>query len=183
MNAVRIAHGAAKEYIPILLVALGVALVTTLVAAFINSVHQVGADEMVAQEHVATPGPDGMQTLGVVDWGVRLTVPLAPEMPAMKYAKQSDSSIGLSTEDLEKFGPACRASRNALGALMRVPAGTLGSYSDKSANVQFVQTIGQYDYGYVVPGGDCTGAGTAQIVNRERSILIEALVSLAPFGE
>jgi hypothetical protein len=173
----------ATEYSSIFLVAVGVAVVSTLGIAFLQGANQVGAEEVEVQETAAVPGPDGMQTLVIKDWGVRVEVPLADAMPAVKYARQSDSSVGISSADLEKAGPECRAGRNGLGAIIRVPAGTFAAFSEKTTNVQFIKTVGQYDYGYGAPGGTCVSLNTGQIINRERSVLTEALSSLAPFGE
>jgi hypothetical protein len=163
----------ATEYSSIFLVAVGVAVVSTLGIAFLQGANQVGAEEVEVQETAAVPGPDGMQTLVIKDWGVRVEVPLADAMPAVKYARQSDSSVG----------PECRAGRNGLGASIRVPAGTFAAFSEKTTNVQFIKTVGQYDYGYGAPTGTCVSLNTGQIINRERSVLTEALSSLAPFGE
>jgi hypothetical protein len=183
VSAHRLMPNVLTEYGSIVLVAVGVTVVSTLGIAFWQGANQVGAEEAEVQETAAVPGPDGRQTLVIKDWGVRAEVPLADVMPTLKYARQSDSSVGISTADLEKAGAECRAGRNGLGALIRVPAGTFASFSEKTSDVRFIKTVGQYDYGYSSPSGTCSSLNTEQIINRERSVLTEALSSLAPSGE
>jgi hypothetical protein len=172
----------ARDLGPVLLVAITVALLSTLAGAYLDHVHQVDAEEISGQrEYAAVPAADGTQVLTLADWGVKLTVPLAGEMPTLSYAAQSDSSVGLSTKDLAALGDACRASRNGLGSLVRMPAGAYAPTTASSPTYTYIATFGAHDYAYLAPRNDCLAMpGAGFLLNREESILYGALGTLSP---
>lgn len=165
---------------PIFLVAVGVAFSSTLVGSVFDHVHQVDAEELGARSYAAAPGPGGTQVLTIPAWGVSLPLPLALEMPALSYASQSSVSVGLSTTDLTQLGPACRPERNGLGALLRLPAGSYSATTQGQGRYSYIATIGQYDYAYEAPIGNCSGTEVGNAITvREQSILTAALSSLS----
>jgi hypothetical protein len=164
-------------------IAVTVAFASTLAGSVLDRVHQVDAEALVASEAQAAVADGGTQRLEIKDWGVQLTLPLAAELPVVRYASQSKSSVGLSSADLAQMGPECRASRNALGSLVRLPGGTFGQTKRGSTIEYFVATVGGYDYAYQLPQGSCTDlAGAQPVVNREVAVIREALGTLAPLA-
>ena len=165
---------------PVFLVAVGVAFGWTLAISVFDHVHQVDAEELGARPHPAVPGPGGTQVLTIADWGVSLTVPLAPEMPTLSYATQSSDSAGLSTTDLAQLGPACRPERNGLGSLLRLPAGSYSETAQGQGQFYYIATIGDYDFAYESPAANCAGTDAGEAITvREESVLTGALSSLA----
>src|SRR5476649_2166739 len=113
----RLFHGQftrVRELGSIFLVAVGVALISTLAGSVVDHVHQVDAEELTGAETTALPAPGGNQVLDLKDWGLKLTTPLAAAMPALSYTTRAGDTVGLSSADLAKLGPDCIASRNAL---------------------------------------------------------------------
>jgi len=162
-------------------VAVVVALASTMAGSVLDHIHQVDAETVAATEKPAKAGPDGMQTLNVADWGVSLTVPLAAEMPLLTYTDHGGTSIGLSAADLTKVSTACTSSKNALGSIVQLAA---GSYIEAATrgnwHARFINTINSHDYVYLYPQTACTEKAEAvPIVNREVSIITEAMDSLA----
>jgi hypothetical protein len=173
-------YGFVKELAPVLVVALVVVAISTLGESAFTKFRQAGAEEHASPETASIAGPAGFQTLTIKDWGVQLKLPLAAEMPLVLYATESPSNIGFSSSDLEKYGAKCLAGKNALGALTRIPAGQFANYAKGAMNATFVGTVGQYDYAYdASPGGCADTETTSEIVNREVSVLSEALSGLA----
>jgi hypothetical protein len=157
-------------------------MVTTLAGAFLDRVHQVDAEEISGQRvYAASSIANGNQVLTLAPWGVKLTVPLAKEMPTLSYAVQSGaSSLGLSTADLAALGPDCTAARNGLGSLARMPAGTYTDTSGRNAAYNYITTLGAYDYAYIAPSGNCAALpGASFLLNREESILYGSLSTLS----
>jgi hypothetical protein len=165
------------------IIAVTVAFASTLAGSVLDHVHQVDAEGLVAGEAQAAASDNGMQRLAIKEWGVQLTMPLADALPVVSYAEQSKSSVGLSAEDVSQLGPECRASRGALGTLVRLPGGTFGQTKRGATIEYFVATVGGYDYAYQLPQGSCTDLTGAQpLVNREVAVIREALGTLAPLG-
>ena len=172
-----------RDLRPVLLVAIGVTVAGTVVGAVSDHVHKVSADEVSAQEVKAVVSGTN-QTLSLGQWGLQFVTPYdAAQMPVLSYANESSSSVGLSSADLEKLGTECGAAQNALGDIVRQDAGTYGkTLAQPGSNV--VATLGQYEFVYNFPKGAC-GESTqgSAIVNREESILLEALGSLGPVSK
>lgn len=165
---------------PLLFVAVAVVLAGTVTGAYFDHVHKVAADE-VSIAAVQAVASGNVQTLTIGQWGVQVAVPFAAEMPLLSYANESAQSVGLSSADLEKLGPQCGASKNALGALTRNAAGSYGSTVKADAGSNLVATIGEYEYVYKFPQGSCSDTEAGRIIiNREESVLLEALSTLAP---
>lgn len=180
MNVVSKAVGVVTELKSVFFVAIGVTLASTIAGSVVDHQHQVIAEERVLHEIVAVPGA-GSQTLTIPDWGVQVTVPLAPEMSLLRYAGDSQESRGLSSAELVKYGQACAADRNALGTLMRYPVGTYATGVKPGWGSNMVATVGDYDYVYQFPQNSCSDNDAARaIVNREESVLLEAFSSLTP---
>ncbi|HVQ43386.1 MAG TPA: hypothetical protein VMT30_00245 [Candidatus Saccharimonadia bacterium] len=172
---------AARELGPVLMVAVGVSLVSTFAGAWLDHIHQVDAESRANKLVVAAPGPDGSQTLTVGEWGVTLVLPLARQLPLVSYAGQGGSGIGLSAEDVRKLGEACGADHNALGALLRLPGGSFVASSRHNGVDYFIATLAGYDYVYHVAPTACLDTpGAVGVVNRETSIIREAMTTLAP---
>ena len=94
-----------RELGSIFLVAVGVALVSTLAGSVFDHVHQVDAEELTAATTTAIPTAGGNQVLSLKDWGLQLTMPLAAEMPAISYTTRPGDTVGLSSADLAPLGP------------------------------------------------------------------------------
>jgi hypothetical protein len=169
-----------RELWPIFFVAVAVAVFSTAAGSVFDHVHQVDAEELTAAEVTATPTGEGMQTINVADWGVSLTLPLAQDMPAVRYTTRSGGSVGLSSIDLEKMGPACLASRSGLGSLVRLPGGNFADAVHGNPAMHFIATINNYDYVYYAAQNACTDQpGASTIVNREESAIFASLDTLA----
>ena len=181
-----VSHGKfthARELGSIFMVAVGVALASTLAGSVLDHVHQIDAEALTGAEATATPTGAGYQELALKDWGMQLTMPLGPDMPAMTYTTRPGNTVGVSTADLAPLGPDCIASRNGLGVLLRSPVGTYANGKHGSTIQYYIAQIGSYEYTYEMPQNDCTDSGSGtQIVNRETSILIGSLPTLAPVG-
>ena len=169
-----------RELWPIFLVAVGVALMSTLAGSVLDHVHQIDAEGLTAAETAATPGTGGTQVLLFSNWGVQLTAPLAPDVPTLKYTTRSGNTIGVSSADLAALGSTCHASQNALGVFKRAPLGTYDSSRHGGPIEYFITTIGQYEYTYTLPQTACTNTETGHvIVNRETSAIVSSLDTLA----
>lgn len=172
-----------RELWPIFFVAVAVAVFSTAAGSVFDHVHQVDAEELTAAEVTAVPAAGDTQVVSIADWGVSLTLPLAADLPAVRYTTRSGSSVGLSSLDLEQIGPACLASRSGLGSLVRLAAGDFASSVHGNPAMHFITTIGDHDYAYYSAQSTCTddpAAGT--IVNREESAIFAALDTLAATG-
>jgi len=182
MVGVQTATKSVHELGPIFAVAVGVALVTTLVGSMLASFHQVAAEDLAVRSGAATAGPDAStQTLVLGDWNAQLNLPLTNEMPLVAYAEHSASSLGLSSADAAKLGPDCLASRNALGSVLRSPLGTYARSAHHGPIEYFIAAIGSYEYTYQMPQTACADTPLGQaLVNRETSFIISSLDSLAP---
>jgi hypothetical protein len=180
MQRVKSAATTARELVPALAVAVAVVLVWTLGAAWVASFNQADAEDKRSHEIEAAAGPNGQQTLAVKDWGVQLTAPLIKEMTLLRYASQSDVTVGLSTAELVEFGDKCKAGKNGLGALIRLGAGSYIEYSKTDPRANYIKTIGDYDYVYQSPQNACADyPGARNVIIREKSVLYEALQSLS----
>lgn len=172
-----------REFSSVLMVAVGVTLVGTLIGAVADHVHQVDAEAMPVAETKAVPGV-GSQVLAIHEWGVQLVLPLAEELPLVSYVSQSSESVGLSSADLSALGADCRASRNGLGTLLRLPQGSYAAYASRDASAHFVGALGQYDYAYQTPHNACANKpGAPELLNREMTVLSETWKSLAPIAK
>jgi hypothetical protein len=172
-----------SDFWAVFLVAVAVVVASTLAGAWLDHLHQVNAEDMTTKTSSAVPGPNGYQTLTISEWGVQLELPLADELPTVSYGSQGGSSIGLSSADVEKLGPACAAGRNALGAVVRMPRGSFAAPFAEGTLNYFIATIGEYDYAYQISPTACIDQpGENGTVNRETSIIREAVGSLRPVG-
>ena len=163
------------------LVAVSVAAFSTLAGSVFDHVHKVDAEELSGITVDAKPVADAQQRLTLASWGVTLTLPLAAELPLVRYTTGSGSSVGLSSQDLEKIGSACSASHAGLGNLVRLPAGSFTAAVHGDPSMHFIATITDHDYVYKSPLNNCSSSAvTSAIVNREESAILNALDSLAP---
>jgi hypothetical protein len=151
-----------------------------LAGSVFDHVHKIDAEEFMTGETSAAPDPAGTQSITVSDWGVQFTAPLAAKLPTLKYTTRNGDAIGFSSTDLEQHGTACIAGRNGLGSLLRFPTGGFAKSVNADFPKIFIATINGYDYADQKPQNACsdTTAG-AEITNREVSIFIAALDSLA----
>jgi len=169
------------ELWPIFFVALAVAVFSTAAGSVFDHVHQVDAEELTAAEVTAAPAAADTQLVTIADWGVSLSLPLATDLPAVRYTTRSGSSVGLSSLDLEQIGPACLASRSGLGSLVRFGQGDYAASIHGNPAMHFIATIGDHDYAYYAAQNACTDDPAASvIVNREESVIFGALDTLAP---
>lgn len=172
-----------RELRPVFFVAVGVTLVGTITGSVLDHQHQVAAEEQVNKETVAVAEAGGKQTLAIKEWNVQVAAPLAAEMSLLRYAGDSTESLGLSSAELVKYGENCSASRNALGTLLRYPAGTYVAASKPGWGSNMVATVGAYDYVYQFPQNSCADNDAARaIVNREESVMLEAFGALEPLA-
>ncbi len=185
--AARAAH-TIRELGPVFLVTLAVVVVATLAGAAISRRSPIDAEQVSAPAIQATAGPldasgQPTQIVAIPSWGVAATLPLATDLPLVSYVNHGDVSLGLATTDLAALGPACTAARDALGLLSRVSHGASPLPIPKGAISYVLTTIDGYDYRYQTAQTACTNteAGHA-LVNRQTSILREALSSLAPLA-
>ena len=164
---------------PVFVVAVAVALLSTLVGAVVDHVHQVDAEALASQQFTAQATSATQQTLALNDWGLQATFPLAPEMPLVVAASHGTSSLGLSSVALAKYGPACAADRNALGSLSRYPKGA--AVQEHGGAISYVVAeIGDYKYVYQMPNGACSQSGSAPaLTTQQTSVLREYLGGLA----
>jgi hypothetical protein len=161
------------------MVAVGVALVSTLAGSVFDRVHQVDAEALVRDTVAARPAGD-QQTLVVPEWGVQATIPLAAEMPLLSYSAHGQSSIGLSSAGLVSYGPLCSAARNALGVLVRYPLGGFDQRSEGAVMQYFLAQVGQFEYAYQLPQTSCLQADPHRpLINQQTSVLREALGTLS----
>jgi hypothetical protein len=172
----------ARELWPVFIVAVGVALASTLAGSIFDHRHQVAAEDFGAASVAAVAGPDNTQIVKISDWSVQITLPLATELPLLRYAPHAGASVGFSSADLEPLGTACQAGHDALGTLIRASKGTTASVNGPGGVPRyFIAGVGDYDYVYQMPQNACTHNDTAQtLVNRETSIIREALDTITP---
>lgn len=170
-----------RELGPIFIVAVAVALASTLAGSVFDHIHQIDAEALAPGQATSTAVAAGaQQTLILKNWGVQATTPLAAAMPLISYVGHDQTSIGLSSANLQKLDPACTASQNALGALIRYPHGTYGAYAHDTAIEYYLVQVGDYDYAYQLPAGACAQIPGAQVlINQQTSVLREALGGLA----
>jgi hypothetical protein len=169
-----------RELGSIFLVAVGVALASTLAGSVVDHVHQVDAEELTGAEATATAAGTS-QVLTLKDWGLTLTLPFGTELPAVTYTTRPGDTVGISSADLAPLGPDCIASRNGLGVLLRSPIGSYANARHGSTISYYITAIGNSEYSYEMPQSDCSDiAQVNPIINRETSIVIGSLPSLAP---
>ena len=172
-----------RELGPSFLVAVSVAIFSTLAGSVLDHVHKVDAEELSGVVINAKPIEGAQQRLDFTSWGVTLNLPLAAELPTVRYTTGSGDSIGLSSQDLEKLGPACIASHAGLGNIVRLPAGTFTSAVHSDPSMHFVSTINGHDYVYKTPLSACAATSAASaIINREESAVLNAMDSLSPLS-
>jgi|SRR6185369_12033473 len=170
-----------RELWPIFLVAVGVALASTLAGSVLDRVHRIDAEELTAAVATAVQGPDNTQVIDFKDWGVRLTAPLGADLSSVQYTTRSGDAVGVSSTTLAPLGANCLASRNALGVFRRAPLGSYASSKHGGSIEYFAGSVGQYEYTYQLPQNACTDTEAGHtVVNRETSALIQSLDSLAP---
>jgi hypothetical protein len=172
--------GWARGMMPVLGIAVAVVVMGTLTGYAWDRVHQATADESISKGVQAKAGPNGTQILQISEWGVTATFPLASEFPLLSYAVQpGGNTVGLSSVDLAKVGPACRPGGNALGTLVRYPTGSYGTSVQAMAGSNVISTVGSYDYIYAFPQNTCADHTEAMtIINRETPVVLEGLGSL-----
>ena len=161
----------------VLALSLGVALVFTVAASVFDQFHGVAAEDLYAREASAVAAGDQTQRVDIKDWGVQLSLPLGTDAPLLRYAVEGTDSVGLSTVDLEKYGPKCSAGRNAAGVLVKL---TTGSDSAKLAWLRghLMGSFGGYDYVYEKPTSSCASVVQASDVAVETGMVIEGYGTL-----
>jgi hypothetical protein len=170
-----------RELGPVLLVSMAVVLIGTLAGSLFDRGQRVGAEGLDVPVVTAQPAEGGTQVVDLGGWGVRLVAPLAPELPALRYTVGGGNSVGLSSADLEQVSPACSAGHSGLGTLVRLGSGGFSAAYNGNPAMHYVATIGGHDYAYQSPHNACSDVPAAsEIINRETSIIFEALASLAP---
>jgi hypothetical protein len=168
------------ELSPVLLVAVIVTLVGTITGSVLDHRHQIAADAQGTGTTWAVAGADQTQLLSFKDWGIQVSLPLVSELSLTGYSGQSASSRGLSSSELTKLGPQCDANNNALGTLMRYPAGTYAQAEKHALGENVLTTLGGYDYVYRFAQNSCVDSEIARvIVNRQESMLLDDLGSLS----
>ena len=168
-----------RELTFVFAVAVSVALLSTLAGSILDNVHKVDAEQLTGAEVSASVTSSGNQQIMLSQWGVQLSVPLAAEMPTIRYTTRSGDSVGLSSVDLEKMGSACTASHGGLGNLVRFPAGGFAASVHGDPSEHFIGTIADHDYSYQTPVNACSNtAAASKIINVEESVLFGALDSL-----
>jgi hypothetical protein len=159
-----------------------VTLSATLAGSVFDHVHQVDAEALRSNDVTAVAQGE-QQLVAIPDWGVQLTLPLSPGLSLMRYAAQSPMSVGLSTADLAALGEDCRAGRDGLGALLRLPAGSYATYAGRDVSMHFIAQVGGYDFAYQTPHNACSSLpGASEIINREMIMLSGAWGTLEPTG-
>jgi hypothetical protein len=180
VNVLKTAAGQLRDLWLVFMVAIAVVVASTLVGSVVSHLHQADAESVSSSSVAAVPASGGNQILGIKGWGVQLTFPLNSALPLLSYATTASNSVGLSASDLMKLGADCQPSQNALGTLIRMPAGTFAKTPRSSTMQLFVSTVGSYDYVYQMAQGDCsdTPAGSA-LVNQETAMLRPELGTLS----
>ena len=171
--------GGVRGLLPVLGIAVGVAVLGTATGFAWDHVHKVAADEIIDRGTPAEVGPDGTQVLKLPAWGVAATLPLVSELPLVSFAPEAGDTVGLSSADLMKLGVECQPARNALGSITRYPTGAYGTTVKARVGANVVSTVDAFDYVYQFPQTACADkdAGVTT-VNRETAIVLEALGSL-----
>jgi hypothetical protein len=152
-----------------MIVSVAVAVAFTVVASVFDDYRQVAAENLRGSEVGAVPAGNA-QVLKFDDWGVSLTVPYGVGMPQVRFAAQGPDSYGLSSSEVEKAGQACMASNNAVGVVVRVPAGTPLA-SDQGRVPQSLGEVGQYNYVYETPVSACAATGAAAQAKNESMVI------------
>lgn len=150
-----------RSLIPVLFVALGVALAFTVVAAVFQRFHQVSAEDVHVPTVDAVVAANGTQVLSIGNWNVQLVLPLGKDMPLVNYAGMGADSVGLSSAPLASLDPKCSAQANALGSILRLPAGSFAHYPSSSQTKVFLANVGDSDFVYQMPFSTCTGGEVA----------------------
>jgi hypothetical protein len=167
-----------------LVVVVGVALIFTVSASVFEQFHQVAAEDLNIHEvPAATTQAGSQQVINLQSWGVELTLPLGHGLPLMSYAVQGPDSVGLSSADVEKYGPDCAAGRNAVGALLRVQPDGVGRYLTASQRGMVMGQVGGYDYVYQLPSNSCMNLPPAANLAAQESLLIEGVGTLGPMSK
>jgi hypothetical protein len=170
-----------RSMVPVLAIAVSVAVGGTLTGFAWDKVHRATADDPAVTGTPAVAGPaPNTQTLKLSNWGVVATLPLAPELPLLSYAMlPGGNAVGLSSADLMKLGADCQPGGNALGTLVRHPAGAYGTSVKAMTGANVIATVGSYDYVYQFPQNACANQPAAMTtINREAPIVLEGLGSL-----
>lgn len=161
------------------MVSLAVAFFSTAAGSVFDHVHQVDAEELTGAEVTAAAAVGGRQVVAIPDWGVHLTLPLAADMPAVRYTTRTGSSVGLSSVSLEQLGSACLASHSGLGSLVRLGAGEFDREMQGNSSMHFIGTIAGYDYAYFAPQNGCSDSPEASnMINVQESVIFGGLETL-----
>lgn len=155
-----------KDLGAVTLVSVGVAVVFTVAASVFDQFHQVAAEDVGGNEVAAVVGSDHTQVLKVDQWGITLTLPLGSDMSTIKYATQGPDSIGLTSEGVEKIDSVCTAEANAVGVVVREPAGAHSSNSPVQGQAS-LGTIGNYEYTYERPDSACEATQASEFASQE----------------
>jgi hypothetical protein len=157
-----------KEMGAVALVSVGVALVFTFVASVFDQFHQVAAEDLGSNEVAALAGADNTQVLRLDQWGVSLTLPLGSDMAVVKYAAEGPDSVGLSSAAVEKIASVCTASHNAVGVIVRAPAGAqLNTKQALAQGETSLGSIGGYTYMYERPDSSCEATRASVLASAE----------------
>jgi hypothetical protein len=169
-----------RELWPVFVIAVAVTILGTLSGSLFDKIHKVDAEEISTTTVGAKDAGDGTQVIDISAWGVRMSAPIAAELPTLRYTTGSGDSVGLSSADLEKLSPACSAGRSGLGTLVRLSAGSFQKSAHGDPTLHFIGTINGHDYAYQSPINACADTPSASdIINRETSIIFSSLETLA----
>lgn len=172
--------GGVRGLMPVFWVAVAVTLAGTVTGSVIDRVHRVNAEQQAAKAVKAEAQGD-KQVLKISQWGVQAVLPLAAEMSLLSFDSESPDAVGLTSADLAKLGVNCLANHNALGSILRYPAGSYGTTIKVTVGSNMVATVGGYDFVYQFPSNSCTDTNAGMsIVNREMPVVLDSLGTLAP---
>ncbi len=174
---------ALRELVFVLAVAVGVAFMYTAAASVVSQFHQVAAEDLNVHQVPAVKGSNNTQILTFPQWGVMLTMPYGQGMGLMNYATQGPDSVGLSSADLASYKSACGANTNALGAVVRVPAGSLASYPEQTRRGFDLGTFGNYEYVFQMPQNPCMGVVPAANIAAQEGMVVEGDGVLGPVSQ
>lgn len=153
--------GAVRDLVPVLIVAIGVALAFTVAAAAYTRFHQVAAEDVAMPVVSAAQAGNGTQVLTLKDWNVELRLPLGADMPLVTSAGMNTDSVGLSSGPLAGLDRKCSAQANALGSILRLPAGSFAHYPSGGQTKVFLANVAGSDYVYQLPSGTCAAGEVA----------------------
>ena len=173
---------AVRSLVPVLFVAIGVALAFTVAAAAFERFHQVSADDVRIPAVEAVADGNGSQVLTIGSWNVQLVLPLGEDMPLVNYAGKGSDSVGLSSAALSGLDAKCSAQANALGSILRLSAGSFAHYPSGGQAKVFLANVGGSDFVYQMPLGTCTGGEVASGLVAQAEAAIQGVGVIRPIN-